>query len=393
MGLDLTAAQPILKEDYLGPTREQINNDNFVAFKLEQKKQQATGKRGYVPLHHGRNNGVGYRAEGAALPTAGSQKYKESTFNCSYLYGVIELTGPTIKAARNDKGAFLRAVDSEMKGLVKDLKDQRARAIFGDGTGRLATFAVNTGVNALTVDKVKYFQVGMKIDIMTSGGVVSVSGREITAIDRATKKITVSGAAVTTAATDFAVVAGNYNEEIMGIGGIMSDSLTLQGINPATDTWWKPSVLANSGTPRAITEQLMRQAKDLAEIEGGKTNLITASYGVRASYEALLQDLKRFTNPTKLEGGFSALLFDDAPIIVDRYHESGEMNFIDLDEIDLYTMGDLEWMEDDKGSVLEKVSGYDKYTATMYEYSTLVTYKRNAHAKLDDITEVAGYTV
>lgn len=393
MALDLTAAQPILKEDYLPPTREQLNNDNFVVMKLVQKKQEATGKRGFVPLHYGRNNGVGYRAEGAALPTAGSQKYKESTFNCKYLYGSIELTGPTIKSARNDKGAFLRAVDSEMKGLVKDLKDQRARAIFGDGTGRLATFAVNTSTNTLTVDKVKYFQVGLKIDIVTSGGVVSVAGREITAINKAAKTITISGATVTTANTDFAVVTGDYNVELMGIGGIMSDTLTLQGINPSTDAWWKPGVLANGGTPRAVDEQLMRLAMDTSELEGGKIDLITGSYGVRASYEALLQDLKRFTNPTKLEGGFSALLFDDRPIIVDRYHESGEMNFIDLDEIDLYSMGDFEWMEDDKGSVLEKVQGYDKYVATMYVYETLVTYKRNAHTKLDDITEPTGYVV
>lgn len=387
---DLTAAQPILKEDYLPPTRDQLTNDNFVVMKLVQKKQEATGKRGYVPLHYGRNNGVGYRSEGAALPTAGSQKYKESTFNCKYLYGSIELTGPTIKSARNDKGAFLRAVDSEMKGLVKDLKDQRARAIFGDGSGRLATFAVNTAVNTLTVNKVKYFQVGMKIDIVNSGGTVSVAGREITAIDRAGKTITINGAAVTTASTDFAVVTGDYNVELMGLGGIMSTSLTLQGINPNTDSWWKPNVIAN-GSPRAITEALMRQAMDFSELEGGKIDLLTASYGVRASYEALLQDLKRFTNPTKLEGGFSALLFDDRPIIVDRYHESGEMNFIDLDEIDLYSMGDFDWMEDDKGSILEKVQGFDKYTATMYVYETLVTYKRNAHTKLDDITEPTGY--
>jgi hypothetical protein len=280
-----------------------------------------------------------------------------------------------------------------MKGLVRDLKDQRNRALFGDGTGKLATFAVNTAVNTLTVDKIKYFQVGMNIDVMTAGGVVSVANRNITAIDKVNKTITVSGATVTTAATDFAVVTGSYNDEIMGIGGIMSSSLVLQGIDPATNAWWKPSVLANGGTNRALSEQLMRQAMDFAELEGGKTSIITASYGVRAAYEALLQSLKRFTNPTELEGGHKALTFDDQPIIVDRYHESNQMNFIDLEQIDLYNMGDFDWMQDDKGSILEKKSGFDSYVATMYVYETLVTYKRNAHAQLRDLTEAAGYTV
>ena len=393
MAFDLTAASAILKEDYLPPVREQLNNDNYVIMKLVQKKQEATGKRFYVPLHYGRNSGVGYRGEGANLPTAGNQKYKESTGTVKYLYGRIEITGPTIFAARNDKGAFIRAVESEMKGLLKDLKDQRARALFGDGTGKLATFAAHgTATNTLTVDKVKYFQVGMLIDIVDSGGNVTVSGREITAIDKTNKTITISGAGVTTAATDIAVVSGDYNVEAMGLGGIMNPNLTLQGINPATDTWWKPNRIDNGGTNRAISEQLMRQAIDLSELEGGKIDLITASYGVRASYEALLQQFKRFVNPMELEGGFKALEFDGKPIIVDRYHESNRMYFLDTSELDLYQLADFQWMERD-GAVLHRVSNKDAYEATMFCYETLVTYKRNSHTELADITEPAGYTV
>jgi hypothetical protein len=393
MAFDLAAANAVLKEDYLGPVREQLNNDNPVINKLVQNKQEATGKRFFVPLHYGRNNGIGYRAEGAALPTAGNQKYKESTANVKYLYGGIEITGPTIKAMRNDKGAFIRALESEMKGLTKDLKDQRARALFGDGTGKLATFAVNTTTNTLTVDKIKYFQVGMKIDIVNSGGTVTVSNRTITAINKSTKTITVDGATVTTANTDFAVVTGDYNIEAMGLGGIMSPTLTLQGINPATDTFWTPNRVANGGSTRAISQALMRQCIDLSEIEGGKIDMITTSYGVRAALEALMQQNVRFVKPLDLEGGYKVLEYDGIPIMVDRYHESNRMYFIDSSEIDLYQLSDFEWMQDDKGAALAPVPGYDKYAATMYCYETLVTYRRNAHTELADLTEAAGYNV
>lgn len=393
MAFDLSAANAVLKEDYLGPVREQLNNENYLIKKLVENKQEATGKRFFVPLHYGRNNGVGYRAEGARLPDAGNQKYKESTANVKYLYGSIEITGPTIKAMRNDKGAFIRAVESEMKGLTRDLKDQRARALFGDGTGRIGTFAVNTSSNEITVDKIKYFQVGMNIDIVNASGTVTVSNRQITNIDRATKKITISGAPVTTAATDYAVVTGDLNNEPMGLGGIMNPSLTLQGIDPAANPWWKPSVIANGSTNRPISQQLMRQALDLSELEGGKVDIISSSYGVRAAYEALLQQNVRYVNPMKLEGGFEALEFDGKPIIVDRYHESNRMFFLDMDEIDLYQLSDFDWMEDDKGAVLSPVPGYDKYAATMYCYETLVTYKRNAHTAITDITEATGYSV
>lgn len=391
MTFDLTAANAVLKEDYLPPVRNQLNNENPVIQKLVAKKQEATGKRFYVPLHYGRNNGVGYRAEGAALPTAGHQKYKESTGNVRYLYGSIEITGPTIKAMRNDKGAFIRAVESEMKGLTRDLKDQRARALFGDGTGKIASFDANSSTTTLTVDSVKYFQVGMLIDIVTSGGVVSVAGREVTAIDVVNKTITISGANVTTASTDIAVVTGDYNVEAMGLGGIMSTTLTLQGINPATDSWWKPNRISNGGTPRALSQQLMRQSIDFAELQAGEISMLTASYGVRAAYEALLQNNVRIVNVMELEGGNKTLEYDGRPIVVDRYHDSNKMYFLDMDEIDLYQLSDFEWREDDKGAVLHPVPGYDKYQADMYCYETLVTYKRNAHTVLDDLTEPAGY--
>ena len=393
MAFDLAAAQAVLKEDYIGPVREQLNNENPVIAKFVAKKQEATGKRFWVPLHYGRNNGVGYRSEGAQLPAAGNQKYKESTGTCKYLYGSIEITGPTIKSMRNDKGAFIRAVESEMKGLLKDLKDQRARALFGDGTGKLATFAANSNTNTLTVDKVKYFQVGMNIDIVDAGGTVKVSNRQITAIDKVDKTITISGAPVTTDPTDIAVVTGDYNVEAMGIGGIMNPNLVLQGIDPAVETWWKPNVLDNGGTLRNISQQLMRQAVDFAELEGGKIDLITTSYGVRAAFEALLQQNVRYVRPMTLEGGVNVLEYDGIPIFVDRYHESNRIFFLDSSEIDLYQLADFQWMEDDKGAVLSPVPGYDKYAATMFCYETLVTYKRNAHTALLDITEPAGYVV
>jgi len=394
MAFDLAAANAVLKEDYIGPVREQLNNDNPVIKELVKNKQEATGKRFYVPLHHGRNNGVGYRAEGAQLPAAGNQKYKESTGTVKYLYGSIEITGPTIKAMRNDKGAFIRAVESEMKGLLKDLKDQRARALFGDGTGRLATFAAHgTATNTLTVDKIKYFQIGMNIDIVTSGGVVQTANRQITNIDKTNKTITISGAAVTTAATDFAVVTGDHDVEAMGLGGIMNGNLSLQGIDPSTNPWWKPNRIANGGTLRAISQLLMRQAIDLSELEGGTIDWITTSYGVRAALEALLQQNVRFVKPMQLEGGHTVLEYDGLPIFVDRYHESNRMYFLDKSELDLYQLSDFEWMEDDKGAALSPVPGYDKYAATMFCYETLVTYKRNAHTELADLQEAPGYSV
>lgn len=392
MPLNLTLASSVLKDDYQDAIRDQLNNDNPVIQKLVKHKKQATGKRFYLPVLTGRNNSVSYRAEGATLLAPDSQRYRESTTNVRYLYGQIQITGPTIKAMRNDQGAFVRAAESEMKGLQRDLRDQRARALFGDGTGRLALCTNQTGVNTLTLSTVKNIQVGQLIDIVNNAGTVTVANRTVTSLNAAARTITISGTAVTTAATDIITVTGNFSNEAMGLGGIVSDTFTLQGLNPTTagNEFWRANILT-SGSGRGISETLMRQAIDFADLAGGKIDMITTSHGVRAAYEDLLSLSARYVKPMELEGGVRVLEFDGMPIAVDRYHPSNTMYFLDMEHLDLYQLSDFEWMQDDKGSVLYQVPNVDAYQATMVCYETLVTYRRNAHSGLFNINETVGY--
>jgi hypothetical protein len=59
----------------------------------------------------------------------------------------------------------------------------------------------------------------------------------------------------------------------------------------------------------------------------------------------------------------------------------------------LFRENDWSWMDFD-GDKFERVivqggvaGNYDAYMATMFQYSELGTHRRNAHARLDDITE------
>ena len=113
-GSTLSTFDAILKTQYLGPIREQLNSSSVLYSRLEKNEDSVVGKNFTIPLHYGRNEGVGARAEGGTLPDAGNQAYKECIVPMKYQYGRIQITGPTIKAARSNEGAFLRAVDSEM---------------------------------------------------------------------------------------------------------------------------------------------------------------------------------------------------------------------------------------------------------------------------------------
>lgn len=389
---NLTTLSDILKTQYIGPLNEQINQQCKLLNRVERIKDEiVTGKNFTLPLHISRNEGVGAKAEGANLPTAGAQGYKDSIFPMRYLYGVITVSGQSIAATKNSEGAFLRAVDSEMKGVTKDLKADLNRMLYGDGSGALAAATANASTSTtVTVDSTAKLRVGMKIDII-SGTTASVSGAAITAINSATS-FTHNGTAAAVAASSSVYKAGAKDIEVMGLAGIVSAtdpiSTGLQGLTVALNPYWKASVLANSGTNRSLSLALMRTALDTVETAGnGKTTAIYTTHGVRRAYEALLQADRKYVNTMKLDGGIETLAYDNLPIIADKDCQANKLYFVDESELVFAELGEggFQWMDED-GAILSR-NGKDAYDAVLYRYCELATRARNAHCLLADITE------
>ena len=77
--------------------------------------------------------------------------------------GRLELTVQTIESSKKNETSYLRAVESEVKGLTTDMKNFRARVTFGNGSGRIANCTAQAAAaNALVVSSVKGFFVGQK---------------------------------------------------------------------------------------------------------------------------------------------------------------------------------------------------------------------------------------
>lgn len=393
MPATLSTIEDVLKIDYLPKIQEQVNNgSNYFSQELWKKAQKIDGggKNFSIPHHWGRNSGIAAGTESGTLPTAGAQAYKASTGNVAYVHGRLQVSNAAIQASKNNDTAYLKEMGAEVKGLTSDMQNFRRRASLGDGSGRLATFAVNTTVNTLTVDNVLAFYENQVIDIVTSGGVVAHAARKVTAVDYDLEKITIDGAAVTTAATDIAVTSGSHNLEPMGLGGIISNTKILQTLDPATYSWWKSTVLANGGTGRAISDSLIRLLVDRIDtISGKKVEWLAASHGIRAAYEGVLTSMKRYVNPMQLEGGYEALEFDGKPMIVDRYmpHEVWAGNW---EDINIYYTADIQFMEED-GSMFHRVANTPAYEATAFAYDTMVCHNRRSYGRLKDINVPTGY--
>jgi hypothetical protein len=389
----LTTISDILKNQYLGPIRDQINSKTALLKRIGTDSESVVGTNFTIPLHVSRNQGVGARGELAALPSAGSQGYKAAIVPSKYNYARIQLSGPSIKASRSNEGAFARALDSEMKGAANDAKSSMNRQLFGDGSGILTLCGTTAASTTVTVASTAKLQVGMPIDVLVKADGTTGTGavdRTVSSIASATTFV-ISGAAITTDATYAVYVHDSRNKEVMGLAGIVSDADpaggALQNLAVATYPWWKAGKSTNGGTPRAITETMFQTAIDYVDANSnGGCSVIYTSYGVRRAYQNLLKADMQYVNVKTLDGGVDALLYSGKPIMVDKDCQASTLYFLDEDSLKFYQLADWDWMNED-GAVLSRVSGVDAYEAVLYKYAELGCSMRNANYLLGDITE------
>lgn len=407
MALDMTTADAALKEDLKPGVKSTINNKCKLLKQIEVNTEDIQGQYARLAIHIGRSGGVGARAEGGTLPDHGNQRYAEQQVLWYTDYGRSKFTGKVMRASRSDKGAFIRASKSEMKGLVEDCRRQVNRASWGTSDGKIATCGVTAAANVIvlastTTDRqMRQLYKNLKVDIGTVANPTSrAAARKITAVSRANKTITVDGTVITTAATDFVFVAGNGGaiggvgqKEITGAQTIVATSGTLFNIDPTVDPEWVATVDHNSGVDRPFTERLVTKNINTVQIEcGADVDILFSSEGVFGAAEVHLATKRRTNEPVELKGGHKGIAFStgdtDAALTWDRDTPEDSLFGFTLSELTYFTASDWEWMDED-GSVLNRIANEDAYEATLFKDHEFATGNRPAHMWIKDIQEAA----
>jgi hypothetical protein len=412
MAFDLSNASNILKVRYIGPIREQLNGATVLLSRImrDDSSFNVSGKTFTVPIHTARNTAAGIaRADGGTLPTAGQQGYQVAVVPNSYTYSRIKVTGPTIRAARDNAGAFVTAIESEIKGVTRDTKRIWNMYLNGDGTGAMAYWTTADDSSGTTVDDNQgnafvhlpaagtftcdLIDASDHSTVLGNGIVVTLGAKAAT-----NYAITWTGSVSGSADGDYLIPDDSVGLNPMGIRGIIDDgnpptlSGGLHGLAVASHPYWKAQVFtgASAGTKEALTLSRMQEPLSgiaiNSDFDESDVKFLLSNYNVRDKYVSLLVADKRHVNTMELDGGFKGVEFNGIPLVPDPQTDRSKIYYVVPESLRIFRTSDFDWADRD-GSVLSRVANEDAYEAFLFAYQNLGCIARNANAVLEDITD------
>lgn len=400
-----TTLDPILKEFYIPPVVEQLNNEVLVFQLLDASDEELVGRRAIVPVHSRRSGGIGARAEYGTLPVASAQGYANAIYQLKYLYGRAQISGPGVELSADPRGAFLQAFKAELDFLRNDLTIDLARQVYGDGTGQVVAFATQGASTTLTINSSEPLRKGFAyinqvLDVGTTANGSSLgASRTITDVNVATPSITVDVAPSggLTSGTHFGFVAGNVsstgviNEIDNGLQKLVSSTagLTVGTINSggAGNSYWDNLRDASGG---AVSLDNIQKNINQVKVNGGQIGLMLTTLGLQRQAFNLLQSQVRYvTEPTKLKGGFEALSVAGYDMVGDRLAPFGQIRFLDKRFIKIFSNRDWHFLDQD-GLSTRWVTDQDAWQAALARYINLGVSRRSVHCVMSGLTDTTG---
>ena len=330
-------AENALKTVYLGTVTELLNTRvNPLLAKIEQTSADVWGKEIRTAAKFGINGGIGAGDEDGELPDAYGNNYLQFTSTLKNLYGQIEISDKAIRASADGRGAFTDLLNAELEGLLNASKFNLGRMLYGDGTGKLCTFKVDT-----------------------------------------------DGTTVTLADGDTAYVQGSKDKEITGIGALFNGT-SIYGVQKSAHPFLNPYTKNVGG---GIDEIVMQEAIDALDNDAGSAvDFIACSQDVKYSFIDYMSSFKRNIDFMELDGGFKTLSYNGLPLVYDRFVPDGCMYLLNTKAFKLHMLCDWRFLETENGKILRQNQGKPTYTATLVKYCDLICSKPNGQAMLTGIT-------
>lgn len=402
-GALISTVTSLLKNVYLPGVVEQLNNEVLLFDRITKTNDfTLVGNQIVIAHHKGRSGGIGGRGETDALPAAGYQRWGTFTYDLSQQYGRGQVSGLALAKTKSNAGSFLEVLKSEIDYLKNDLHKDLARQAYGNsdgnagGNGRIAKCGTTTTTNVVVLNSDEplrkgHLYVNMLVDIGTAGSPTSlINGEAITAVSIANKTITVTTSISTTTA-NFVSRHGSAGKEINGLQSIISTAAnSLGGVDASSagNEYWDNQRDTSTTTLTLDKMQSMWNTVRVAGANVANLTLLT-SFGIQRSYFGLLSSQVRYVDPMDFKAGYSALAFNNRPLVADVDAKFGSLFFLDEDALKNYENEDWHFLDKD-GDVLKWVIGYDSWEFALAKYFQIGAVRRNTSGVMSALTDTTG---
>ena len=405
----IAAVQDILKEVWV--------SDNLESQLLEEQQllkwvdeitdyTDSDGLKASVPLYTGRTGGLSARAVGEQLLPADHQRVGKASYNYRNLYLQVQVHGPVVARMATQRQAAVREIDFEVKRGVDSFKFDMQRQLHRDGTARLTLVPMPGGASSticlLGAANYPLIERGWVYEgqVISAGTLAnpkaSADGQRIVGVtdNPAAPAVTLS-TATATAATDHLFILGNAtvtgSNELDGIQLVASDTGTVGGLNPATagQSFWKGVREHNSGTPRALSVDLINKLEQKIKQRGGSIDGLMCSLGVeRELYKLTQQQVRYIGEASMATGNVSTPTWNGKEVRGDPHCLPQRMYALKKSALNMFSAGPIAWQNQNTGGdVLAWRQDYDSFVGRAAKYCQFGTNRRNTHGVLEDIIE------
>lgn len=370
-----------LKENYLPVWKNQLNIEPsaFLA-KIKKPKCVANDITASAPV--GLSGGFGFGEEGQATPNAGNVMFKRFKTQAKDMYSNVEISVKATKLT-GSKGAMASALDTEVKGSYDTAKWNVGRALFGNGTGKLANVAEQLAKSRIVkVSDVTYIKEGLIVDFYETGA-ESVDDSHITgrviAVSRTpeadgTYQIMLQDEPASAIPQGFVTVQNSFNREIDGLGVIFDDTIDeIYGVKKSDNPFLKPVTLdANDNIDDGTITKVLREAEN---IKNSKVDMLLCSDSAYDEYVNYLRTNNVRVEHKELTGGFQSIQFVFGNRVVDIINESfipdGEIWGVDTGAFEFHQTG-WDFASRDGNSIFTLVDKKSTYRALLTNYGNLI---------------------
>lgn len=299
----MTALAGILKEYYNAMEVRKAAYKRNKLLAMIAKDEGWSGSVVPVPIVSANPQGASATFATAKTNQTGSQT-KRFVMNWAQDYALATITNLVQLASRNDAGAFLKAVKTEMDGALATATNRAAGSLFRSATGTIGTGTISSGVITLTnAGDVTQFEVGQVLEASATDGGSAIGSPNygyVITVDRGAGKVTVAssgqgGTAATPTSwtgTLYLRIAGDANLKINGLADWLPTTAPVAGSDSfnGVDRGVDPTRLAGvryDGSAQPIEEAIV-DAAAIAAREDGNPELAVTNH---ATWAALVKAL------------------------------------------------------------------------------------------------------